>query len=293
MYNVHMRFVFMDESGHPHPNDGSHRPVLVSVCFDARHLKLLNTELFKLKNRILRRGSFEFEAKAKKLITPGTFRNRPEKHEFVESFFDLVRNLDVVIFAEIMERPTRPPAVHPDFLPMQFRHQLYRVNRLLELESNEELAAIMFDGNGTQFGGIAIRFSNWLYRSRGGQSLTHIANSPFFVDSKVTPGIQVADMAASVIRQYEERELFRGITSGDSYASSIVRYHRILQEKTRDLDSPQGEDFVWHGFNRMAEREHYVGEGAGTESAAIEEVDDESSEYLDETRKGASVATDP
>lgn len=253
-----MLFAFMDESGHPHPNDATTRPVLVSVCLDVAELKSLNTELFRLKRRILGREPFEFEAKAKKLITPSTFRNRPEKREFVESFFDLVRNLRVTIFAEIMERPNRPPSSGADFLPMQFRHQLYRINRLCEIEVPSKLAAIMFDGDGSQYNGLAVRFTNWLFRSRGGQSLTRIADSPFFVDSKLTPGIQVADMAASVIRLYEERELFRSIPMRDAFSSAIERYYRIIKEKTIDLEAPPGSMITtWYGFNRMPEREHY------------------------------------
>ena len=88
-----MFFAFMDESGHPHPNDQSTRPVLVTVCVDVGYLRTINAELFRLKRRILQREWFDFEMKAKKLITPGTFRNRPEKREFVESFFELLRNL--------------------------------------------------------------------------------------------------------------------------------------------------------------------------------------------------------
>ena len=251
-----MLFAFMDESGHPHPNDHSTRPVLVTVCLDASYLRTLNTETFRLKRRILRRDSFDFEMKAKKLITPGTFRNRPDKREFVESFFELLRNLDIVVFAQIMERPAEPPPMSNEFLPVQFRHQLYRVNRYLELHKPDDLAAVMFDGDGSQFGGLAIRFSNWLYRSVGGQSLSRLADSPFFVDSKVTPGIQVADMVASVIRQFEERELFHGLPEGDSFSSAIARFYKIAKEKTIDLEAPQG-DFTWYGFNRMPEREHY------------------------------------
>ena len=252
-----MLFAFMDESGHPHPNDHSTRPVLVTVCLDGSYLRTVNTEILRLKRTILERDTFDFEMKAKKLITPATFRNRPAKREFVEAFFELVRNLEVVIFAQIMERPASAPMVSENFLPMHFRQQLYRVNRYLELHQPDELAAIMFDGDGSQFGGLATRFSNWLYRTDGGQSLTHLAESPFFVDSKVTPGIQVADMIASVIRQFEERNLNVSIPVGDSFASAIARYYRIVQGKTMDLEAPQG-DSTWYGFNRMPERDHYL-----------------------------------
>jgi len=249
-----MLFAFIDESGHPHPNDFSTRPVLVSICIDAENIRRVSTELFRLKRRILQRNRGDFEAKAKELITRGTFRNRPEKREFVESFFDMVRNLQLIIFAVIMERPLSVPPTDIDFLPMQFRHLLYRINRLLVLEENDRLGAIFFDGDGTQYNNLAVRFSNWLYRSRGGQSLTNLVDSPFFVNSRYTAGIQIADMVASVIRIHHERELHRGVPTGDDFLSAINRYCSISREKTVDLETPDG--FVWYGFDRMAERLH-------------------------------------
>ncbi len=250
-----MLFAFMDESGHPHPKDSSTRPVLVSVCINADDMRKVSIELFRLKRRILQRDQGDFEAKAKKLITRGTFRNRPEKREFVESFFEMVRNIPLTIFAIIMERPNTLPPTDVDFLPMQFRHLLYRINRFLEVEGQNRLGAIFFDGDGTQYNKLSVRFTNWLYRSRGGQSLTNLVDSPFFVDSRFTSGIQIADMAASVIRQHHENELHRGVPSGDSFLSAISRYCSILRDKTVDLETPDG-TFTWYGFERMSERLH-------------------------------------
>ena len=41
-----------------------------------------------------------------------------------------------------------------------------------------------------------------------GTALTKIVDSPYFVDSRFTAGIQLADMVAGVLRQYYEKELF-------------------------------------------------------------------------------------
>jgi len=251
-----MLFSFMDESGHPHPNDPAVRPVLVSVCIRDKDLRSVCTELFKLKRRILQKDNDEFEAKASRLINRSTFRNRPEKREFVESFFDSCRNLPLMIFAVIMEKPHQPPPTNKEFLPMQFRHLLYRINRLIDLEMHGDFGAVFFDGDGSQYNCVSVRFNNWLYRSRGGQSLTNLVESPFFVDSKLTGGIQIADMVAGVIRIYEEQELFRGVPT-DAFLSAISSYYRILKDKTKDLEAPVGH-FTWYGFERMPERLHYV-----------------------------------
>jgi len=250
-----MLFSFMDESGHPHPNDSSTRPVLVSVCIRDKDLRSICTEIFKLKRRILNKDDSEFEAKASELINRQTFRNRPEKREFVESFFDNCRNLPMTIFTVVMERPHMPPPTNIDFLPMQFRHLLYRINQFIELELSGDFGAVFFDGDGSNYNWLSVRFNNWLYRSRGGQSLTNIVESPFFVDSKLTAGIQIADMVAGVVRIYEENELFRGVPS-DSFLSAIARYYRTLKEKTINLEAPVG-NYTWYGFERMPERLHY------------------------------------
>lgn len=251
-----MLFSFMDESGHPHPKDAATRPVLINVCINAHDMRSVSIGLFRLKRRILQRDQGDFEAKAKELITRGTFRNRPEKREFVESFFEMCRNLPLVIFAVIMEKPQSPLTSDIDFLPMQFRDLLYRVNRLLELETEKSLGAIFFDGDGSQYNKLSVRFSNWLYMSRGGQSLVNLGDSPFFVDSRFTSGIQIADMSASVVRIYEENGLNRGAPAGDDFLSAISRFYRIIKEKTRDLEAPTG-DFTWYGFDYMPERRHY------------------------------------
>jgi hypothetical protein len=264
-----MLFAFIDESGHPHPNDSSSRPVLAAACFEASELKNLNTQLFRLKNSLLGKEQFEIEMKAKDLITRATFRRRPEKKEFVEAFFEMMRNARVTLFAVVMERPLTPPPTGKDVLPMPFRYILYRVNRLVETGSPQELGAIMFDGNGSQYNQLAERFSNWLFKSRRGQSLAHLAESPFFVDSRYTPGIQVADMVAGVVRIYQENNLNRFIPRGDPFLSAIARYYKIVQQKTVDLTPPTGTE-PWYGIYFMSERMHHVFDEAGsTEEQAL------------------------
>ncbi|MDO8750190.1 MAG: DUF3800 domain-containing protein [Dehalococcoidia bacterium] len=263
-----MIFAFVDESGHPHPKDSSTRPVLAAACFDARDLRALNTELFHLKRQLLGKEQFEVEAKANQLLTRSTFRNRPEKREFVEAFFDMCRNFPFKLFAVVMERPLTPPPIDRDILPMPFRYILYRVNRYVELEEPDDLGVVLFDGDGTQFNRLSERASNWLFKSQGGQSLSHLAESPFFVNSEFTPGIQIADMAAGVIRIYQENTLHRHIPSGDPFLSAISRYYKILEQKTVDLPRPVGTG-IWYGIYFMSERMHHVLES----DIGVEEVD--------------------
>ena len=62
------------------------------------------------------------------------------------------------------------------------------------------------------------------------------------MDSEITAGIQIADMAASVIRQYQQEELYKGVPSGDHYLWAIRRYYRMIEQKTVDLTTSTGEE---------------------------------------------------
>ena len=243
--------VFIDESGTPHPNDGCSRPLILAVCISESDVRYVTGRIYSLKRQIL--GNEDAEIKANKLLNRSTFRRIPDKREFVEAFFDILRDMPITMFAMIMERPLVVPPLTP-ILPSQFRFLLERIN--LFSESRNEMATILFDGDGkSQYGGLAVKFSNYLHRSVEGRSYSRITDSPFFVDSKITAGIQIADMAAGVVRLYEENGLFHGALGGDSFLNAIRRYYNVVESKTLDHVSPSG--YPRHGFYRMPEREHY------------------------------------
>ena len=193
------------------------------------------------------------ELKAHDLLKRSTFRRKPDLHELVESVFDQLRNLPLTIFAVIMDQPTQVIPRQTIHLPRQYRYILQRVNTLLLDQSS--MAVVLVDGDGSQYGGLSGKFEQYLNRHREGQSMANVVDTPYFVDSRFTMGIQLADLVAGVIRQYEEAELFRNAPS-DAYLSSIARYYGVIAEKTRDLVDPTGR-FAWHGLHRMPERLHY------------------------------------
>ena len=243
---------FIDESGHPHPNDPSSRPVVVAACISEPDLRYVTSRIHGLKRQLL--TAPDIELKATRLLTRGTFRRIESKREFVESFFDLLSDLPITTFAIIMKRPVEE-LPETNLLPSQFRFLLERISLLAD--TRKEMATILFDGEGTsQSGGLSAKFSNYLYRSIEGRSRVSITNDPFFVDSRITVGIQIADMAASVIRQYEENELSQASPTTDPYLHALRRYYRVLQGMTVDQFSPEG--YIRHGLYRMSERQHYL-----------------------------------
>ena len=86
--------------------------------------------------------------------------------------------------------------------------------------------------------------------------MTAISDAPFFVDSRVTSGIQIADMAAGAIRIYQENDQYRNSSPGDAFLSAVRRYYGILQQKTRDQSTHEG--YGRPGFYFMPESHHYM-----------------------------------
>lgn len=228
--------VYIDESGHPHPNDSTNRPVLVGVCISEVDARRVGGRLHGLKRDVLNRERMEM--KGVNLLNRRTFRRKPEYVSFVEEFFSALLNLPLTIFAMIMERPTLNAVSENVYLPNYFRYLVQRIQLLAE--DRNEMATLLFDGNGGLFGGLSGKFNSFLYRSEEGRACRNITDAPFFGDSRTSAGIQIADMAASVIRQYEEAQLYSRVPVGDQYLLAIRRYHRIIEQKTVDQINEEG-----------------------------------------------------
>lgn len=238
--------VYLDESGHPHPNDPSSRPVVVAVCVQERDARKVAGRLHGLKRDVLDRERMEM--KGSRLLNRPTFRRRPDMVAFVEEFFGALWNLPITVFAVVMERPAIPPYPNDMKLPDQFRFLMQRVQLLAE--SKDDMATLLFDGSAGQLGGLSFKFGSFLYRSEEGRACTNITDTPFFGDSKASAGVQIADMIASVIRQYEEAELYRNTPAGDPFLFAVRRYYRIIERKTIDQITHDG--YPRPGLYRMS-----------------------------------------
>ena len=229
---------FIDESGHPHPNDKNRRPVVVAACFSERDSRRISGRIHAMKRDLL--NSERIELKGVKLLNRRTHRVKPDYLGFLEEFFSNLLNLPITLFAIIMEAPFGAGEQQDDFLPDRFRFLIQRIELLAE--TNDEMATIMFDGHPNLYGGLGWKFNSFLYRHEEGRACTHITDVPAFVDSETSAGIQIADMVASVIRQYESADLFRNAPpAGDHYLLAIRRWYHILEQLTRnDLVSHEG-----------------------------------------------------
>lgn len=144
--------VFIDESGVPHPNDSTTRPVLVGMCLAERDHRRLNQALFRYKRDLLE-SEEPIDIKGTSFLRARVLNRQPRKWELTQRIFDLIANTNLCVFAVIMERPTRQPFIEPGTLPWQYRRLLERINVYVDQFGREnEMAVLVFDGEG--MGGI-------------------------------------------------------------------------------------------------------------------------------------------
>ncbi len=235
---------FIDESGKPNPNDANSRPVVVAVCFDESVSRDITRRIYAIKRNLLDSQQTEAELKGTKLLKEKTYTRSRASRLFAEDFFAALSTWEVTIFATIMRAPFA--ARQKDgLLETRFRYLLQRID-LLAAECGTH-ANVMFDGRGDEFRDLSRRFSGYLFRSNEGRRRLNITDSPAFVDSATSAGIQIADMCAYVISKYQEKQLFSLPPSQDDcYQRAVRSWYRYIESRTRDFDGP--DDVTWRGF---------------------------------------------
>ena len=242
---------FIDESGHPQSNGPSTRPVVVAICYDERDSRSISGQIHAVKRDVLEREWIEL--KGQSMLSGRKFRRRPQTRSFAEEFFAILRNLPVTVFATIMEGPFEPAPSPDNRLENRFRFLLQRVELLAG--QRDTFANVLFDGDSGQLKGLSERFAHYLFRSDEGRASIHIADTPAFVDSASSAGIQIADMCAYIVRSYQENRLFAEPPSAqDEYLHAIRRWYRVIEERTANLATLDGESRPGFYFLRQGER---------------------------------------
>lgn len=194
---------YIDESGFPHPNDPTLRPVLAAVCIPRAEMRYVVQKLYNIKLDIY--GKTDVELKAANVLKAKSLTTNSDNKLFAERVVNevLVGTQDLGFFAVVMEKPAEAPSFGRDEFPSYYRYLLQRINGYSN--QYEQKCVIAFDsrdeGNDML---ISMKMKNYLFRSLEGRQCDSIVESAFFVNSKVEDGIQLADFCAGLTRlRYE------------------------------------------------------------------------------------------
>jgi len=133
---------------------------------------------------------------------------------------------NVSVFAAVMERPdTDHPKECANILPNRYRYLLERVSHHAELRKS--LALLVYDEDDKDKV-MWKAINNFLFKHPVGKRL-HILEMPLFVKSIITPGVQVADLMAGVVRHFYEKNLDKE-SPKDAFEKWISELYSIVHK---------------------------------------------------------------
>ena len=247
-------FFFIDESGHPHPNDPTTRPVLGAVGLPIQSSRDLARQIHNLKRDILKDVAPEHEEKYKSasIFNQRTFRRQRHKWEYLESVFELAVNFPVMSVFIVMERPDRPVAWPEAHLPMHIRRLLHRLQGHMANERSGGKGILVFDSQSHKADRRqSVAIASFMFQHYEGRLWQDLVETPMFVESSITPGIQIADYFVSCVRQYHQMKDDPHSTSPE-YGRALKRLHGAVQRTVYDYDDNEGNK--WWGEYFMPSR---------------------------------------
>lgn len=241
--------VFIDESGHPRPTDNTTRPVLLAVCIRETDIRQLTTNIYKIKMELFNKS--DVEIKATDLVTRRIFtKNLTRNKEFVDRIMELISRSNISVFGIVMERPDFTPYLKEGILPKQYYYILKRIELYCQ-NHYYPMALVIFDEQDrNEDKKISKAFNNFLYQSALGKTFEKILEIPLFSNSQITPGIQLADLMAGIVRHYYEEELFDRKPK-DQFQEWISKMFDIIKSKTENL-TEKSTGFLEYGLFIMS-----------------------------------------
>lgn len=251
--------IFIDESGQPRPTDPSPFAVLAAIALKSEHSRDFSREIFNLKKGFKGiENPYDWEIKGNKLI--GSKYITPRTREFIEELFALCRECEVVAFASIMERPkdtTLDIGIDPHIHTL-YKFLMRRVNKFVLENFPERRAVFLFDSQDDRSNKrLAIRFTDFLYKTKKGWEFKNILDTPFFVNSEMTPGIQIADLFAYIINKrfqqkkkrpiekyYQEIKGLQFEWESEEKEDLVLRGIKFIQQETKDTEETDYEKFL-------------------------------------------------
>jgi len=190
----------VDGSYHEEDNPRA-KSTFAAVLINEVKYRDFDMRLFDLKKHFWKvQNPYDLELKGRKLMNDRALI-MPKNRDFISQFIALCKEVGAVVFA-VVQDGIFPLASESDRLPNLYRALMRRVNMFMEAKFPNDQAVFFFDGIDHQTNRkVAICFNNFMFRHWWGQSYHNIIPTPFFCDSLVSPGIQMADVLAYCVNQ--------------------------------------------------------------------------------------------
>jgi len=228
---------FIDVSGTPY--NANNKTAWVSanaICIRKRAIYEITATMHRLKRDIL--NSEFIELKATDLVNKSTLSHpNLDKFQYLQGVVDFcLSHKDCRHAAIVFSNIGQSKKSETNRLPRHYVDLLWRIEAIArDYGSLETETLVIIDNNAPKADKhLALAFNNYLYRSLGGEHLAKILPIPIFAVSETTAGIQLADIAAGIMRNYYTLRLNeRPEEETDTpFERKLREYHAIIMARS-------------------------------------------------------------
>lgn len=216
-----MFFFYVDEAGSP---EGHHEPLasgetpiftLNSVCINENDWKAFDREYLRLKKRFYNKeiglGVAEYyEVKGSELTRPGN-RGNKRGHKFIEQVLCLCMEYSAPLFSITFIKNVSEPTSKTSLYTMALQYLCERFQAFLEERRANENGIIIIDSRMRNVDlEVAKSHLSFVFGHSTGRTCDKVLEAPMFTNSKLTAGLQVADIVGSCIftNRYHQNCMF-------------------------------------------------------------------------------------
>lgn len=196
--------IFVDESEWPSPKVPSGYTVWGAMAIHPSKSKDFVREIFNLERKFWKvTEPYQFEIKGRLLLSERAVTS-PKKCEFCEEVISLCKLSNIKAFAVGLRNTSGATftGLTEPIIYKAYSLLLERIEAMMAEEFKNEMAIIALDSaDEATDTKRALAFGNYIYGSEIGRNAMHVVETPFFVSSKATIGIQIADLFAYALAQ--------------------------------------------------------------------------------------------
>jgi len=194
---------FIDES-YRSDNTDNPKTTFGAVTISRERYRDLDKGLFELKQHFFKieRG-FDLELKGRLLLNERKV-TLPKNREFVRQVLGLLKEVGVVVFAVVQDgvQSMQSQTYDLDYLPNLYRQILRRINNYVAANHPDKVTSLVFDAiDDSTNHRIARQIYNYFYLHRWGQGSRNLLFHPFFADSKISAGLELADILSYCVNE--------------------------------------------------------------------------------------------
>lgn len=230
---------FIDVSGDPYGlPEKSPWIAIHAICIKKRSIYDITATLHRHKRDILTNEYIEM--KSTDLVNKSTL-NHPylDKARFLQTTMEqCIDHVDCKHAAIVFKNSGSNQKSDDNRLPKHYIDILWRIESIARAWGANDVVVVIDNNARKTDKHLAIAFNNYIYRSSGGNQLTHILPVPIFADSETTAGLQLADISAGIMRNYFLHSLYTLDTPSSAFHDRIKEYYSLI--KARSIDSRVG-----------------------------------------------------